>query len=274
MPQLLSRRRLNAKDLRAALHHLSRRFFLKIAIPDNLTGSVGSAFEVRGDSLSMNDAWLGAAMFGIQIFCDCADYSEIAIGSARLLGFKLQRNFRNPYLATGVRDFWRRWHISLSSWFRDYLYIPMGGDRSSGIRRHANILVVFLLSGLWHGAGLQYILWGGLHGLWVLLEGCLIRALFRRRDHAAGLTRLIAIPATFTLVTVTWVPFRAADIEAAFAYWAAMFTADLEPATVVNEAAVVGLILFGLYQCWAVPALRRSVPAWMRAWDGMVQLSF
>lgn len=109
------------------------------------------------------------AMFAFQIYCDFHGYTQIAIGSAQVLGFSLQENFRSPYLATNVRDFWRRWHISLTSWFTDYLYIPLGGNRKGTLRKYANTLFVFLCSGLWHGASWAYVLWGGLNGLYLVL---------------------------------------------------------------------------------------------------------
>jgi alginate O-acetyltransferase complex protein AlgI len=273
LPQLYDRRRVGRKDLLAAFHHLSRGFFLKIAIADNLAANVGWAFDGTASGMSGVDAWLGVLMFSGQIFCDFAGYSEIAIGSARLLGFKLQRNFNNPYLSVGVRDFWSRWHISLSSWFRDYLYIPMGGNRVTRLRRVANILVVFLLSGLWHGSGLQYILWGGIHGCWVLLERRLACVPLLRRVTDIPSVRPLLIALTFALVAISWVPFRAAHIGQALQYWKAMFWFGDGPCTVLSEPALVGLILFALYHLWSLPHLRRRLPSYVRSWDGVLFLT-
>ena len=267
LPQLAHRTRLTRKDLRAALYHLGRGFFMKVAIADNLAASVGLAFDGDPSGISTNDAWLGAVMFGTQIFCDFAGYSEIAIGSARLLGFKLQRNFNNPHLAVGVQEFWRRWHISLSTWFRDYVYIPLGGNRTQRLRRGTNILLVFLLSGLWHGAGLQYILWGGLHGCWVLLERWMGRLRLPQSMTNSVVYRPLLVAATFTVITVSWVPFRSANIGQALHYWAAMFWMNSGPCTLLNESALAGLVLFSLLNIWSFPSIRRRLPANVRSWD-------
>jgi D-alanyl-lipoteichoic acid acyltransferase DltB (MBOAT superfamily) len=162
------------------------------------------------------DLVLGTYFFAFQIYCDFSGYSDIAIGAARVLGFDLIENFRRPYLATNIADFWsQRWHISLTRWFRDYLYIPLGGSRVSGVRVMLNIMVVFVVSGLWHGANWTFVIWGGLNGLYQVLY-----VLTRR--PAASLGRLTLLPSwlaallsgllTFHLVVVAWVFFRAATV--------------------------------------------------------------
>jgi D-alanyl-lipoteichoic acid acyltransferase DltB (MBOAT superfamily) len=143
-------------------------------------------------------------MFGFQIYCDFSGYSDIAIGSARLLGFDLTQNFKTPYLSNSFRDFWRRWHISLSTWFRDYVYIPMGGNQVSHSRWIFNILLTFTLSGLWHGASLTFIIWGFLHGLFLVSEHYLSKIVTLPKSFS-----WIGYITTFVTVNLAWVFFRA-----------------------------------------------------------------
>ena len=143
-------------------------------------------------------------MFGIQIYCDFSGYSDIAIGSARLLGFDLMQNFRTPYLAKSIQDFWQRWHISLSTWFRDYIYIPLGGNQVSQMRWILNVLLTFTISGLWHGASATFVIWGFLHGLYLVIE-----KFVRLPRIVPGLNLLT----TFIVVNLKWVFFRAESIS-------------------------------------------------------------
>jgi D-alanyl-lipoteichoic acid acyltransferase DltB (MBOAT superfamily) len=159
---------------------------------------------------------LATLAFAFQIYCDFSGYSEIAVGSARVMGFRLMQNFDRPYHARSIAEFWRRWHISLSTWFRDYLYFPLGGNRVNPARWGANILVVFLISGLWHGANWTYVVWGGLHGLYLVggtATGNLRQRLIRWTRLAAHppLHSLLRVLCTFSLVCVTWIFFRAAS---------------------------------------------------------------
>jgi D-alanyl-lipoteichoic acid acyltransferase DltB (MBOAT superfamily) len=155
----------------------------------------------------------GAVFYSFQIYCDFSGYSDIALGAARVMNIKLMENFKQPYLATGMADFWSRWHISLSSWFRDYLYIPMGGNRKGEWRRKFNVLVVFLLSGLWHGANWTFVIWGLLHGLLVII---LTRKLPARTK--GKLYKAASVVVTFVLVTFLWIFFRSENIHVACDY--------------------------------------------------------
>lgn len=173
---------------------------------------------------SFLDAWIGTLAFAGQIFFDFAGYSTCGIGVALCLGFVLNDNFRFPYAAIGFSDFWQRWHISLSSWLRDYLYIPLGGNRKGPVRTYANLLVTMLLGGLWHGASWRFIAWGGLHGLYLMGERAL-KALWGDRAFAkSGIVRVGLAMGTFVLVCITWVFFRAPDFATAFALLSTMFT--------------------------------------------------
>ncbi len=136
----------------------------KVLLADLLSPTADAVFRLPASSLQPSTAWLGLACFTLQIYFDFSGYSDMAIGIGRALGFRLRENFNNPYLATSFTDFWRRWHISLSSWIKEYLYIPLGGSRVSKTRSYANLCICFLLSGLWHGASWNFVIWGSFHG--------------------------------------------------------------------------------------------------------------
>jgi len=181
-------------------------------------GLVDPAFR---DPTGYGGADLAAATYGyaVQIYCDFSAYSDIAIGAAALLGYRFQRNFNQPYRAVTIADFWRRWHISLSTWLRDYLYIPLGGNRGGRLRTYRNLLVTMLLGGVWHGAAWSFAFWGGLHGLWLGVERFVYGRFgwspveAARRWHV--LMRGLGILVTFHLVCLLWILFRAADLERA-----------------------------------------------------------
>ena len=156
------------------------------------------------------DAWFGALAYSFQLYFDFSAYSEMAIGIGLMLGFECPRNFDAPYRADSFTDFWRRWHISLSSWLRDYLYIPLGGSRAGTIRTYANLMIVFLLCGLWHGAGWTFIVWGAWHGLWLVMER------IQKTMGAGAPTGLLGRCNTFFLVVLGWVIFRAVDLSDAW----------------------------------------------------------
>ena len=194
-------------------------FFLKIVIADRAALLVNQVFNFHA-YYSGFESIIAMAMFGLQIYGDFAGYSWIAIGSAQALGFKLSNNFRQPYFAVSVPDFWRRWHISLSSWFRDYLYIPLGGNRKGTFRKYLNILIVFTCSGMWHGAAWTYIIWGLLHGVYQVIGGIISPALlwFEKKVHMRTESfshHLLQIILTFIYVDVAWVFFRASSVSEA-----------------------------------------------------------
>ncbi|MCM1500847.1 MAG: MBOAT family protein, partial [Clostridium sp.] len=163
---------------------------------------------------------LAAIGFSIQIYCDFGGYYDIAVGAARVMGFTLTKNFKSPYYAASVSEFWRNWHISLTSWFRDYIYIPLGGNRCGRLRKYRNILLTFTASGLWHGAGLNYVVWGAVNGLYQVV-GDLTRPLrtgLQKKLHIrteCGSYRLVQRIVTFMLVDFAWLFFRADGLMAA-----------------------------------------------------------
>ncbi|GAB3904701.1 MBOAT family protein [Larkinella knui] len=198
------------ENLKAGLMQMAFGFFKKVVIADRMAELVSHAYNnpTQQNGLTLLVATLA---FTIQIYCDFSGYSDIAIGAARTMGFTLMENFKTPYFSRSITEFWRRWHISLSTWFRDYLYIPLGGNRVSPSRRYLNVFIVFLVSGLWHGASWNYIIWGGLHGAYQLLAGWRDKAFNQlgiklpEENKAYQLLQLIL---TFVLVMLTWVFFR------------------------------------------------------------------
>lgn len=193
--------------------------FIKIVIADNAALIVNPLFE-NFPSHAGIEMVFATIFFAIQIYCDFSGYSYMAIGSAKLLGFNLMDNFRSPYLSTNIKEFWRRWHISLTTWFTDYIYIPLGGNRKGKCRKYVNTMVVFLVSGLWHGASWNYVVWGGLNGLFLVLHD--VTADWRKRvnqklriDESSIGHRFFSTIFTFCLVNITWVFFRAPSFHTA-----------------------------------------------------------
>jgi alginate O-acetyltransferase complex protein AlgI len=216
LPQLTAEVRFDAARVADGLRTMAWGLFKKVVVADRMARAVDVVYSAPaahdGPALA-----IATLCFAIQIYGDFSGYSDMAIGAAKVLGVDLVQNFRTPYLARSVEDFWHRWHISLSSWFRDYLYVPMGGNRTSLPRWCFNVLVVFLLSGLWHGANWTFVAWGAFHGLWLIAS----RLSARHRTavvRALALDRLPRVHAalqtltTFALVTVGWVFFRASSL--------------------------------------------------------------
>ena len=190
------------EDVRDGLVRFIHGLTKKVLIADTLSPVTDQVFLLPGSSLDTGTAWLGLVSFTLQIYFDFSGYSDMAIGLARILGFRLLENFNHPYLATSFTDFWRRWHISLSTWIKEYLYIPLGGNRVSTARSYANLCICFLLSGLWHGASWNFVLWGCAHGVVLVAD----RAFWLRWQKA--LPHGVNLALTLLLITLTWVFFR------------------------------------------------------------------
>jgi alginate O-acetyltransferase complex protein AlgI len=188
-------------------------FCKKVLIADLVAPIANAAFGLASPTAA--DAWLGALAYTVQIYFDFSGYSDMAVGLGLMMGFRFPENFRSPYLSRSITEFWRRWHISLSTWLRDYLYIPLGGNRRGPGRTLVNLLVVMVLGGLWHGAAWTFILWGAWHGLLLAIER-------RRRLPEPEGPRLVATAATMAAVIVGWVLFRSASVQAALAMYAGM----------------------------------------------------
>lgn len=225
-------------------------FFEKLMIADRACLYVDAVYGQWQQAAGWQIA-LATAAFAFQIYGDFSGYSHIAIGAAKVLGFDLMQNFRQPYFACSVRDFWRRWHISLSTWFRDYLYIPLGGSRVSPGRRAANTLVTFAVSGLWHGASLNYVAWGAMNGVIQVLEGALPKAFRERKSVLRALC-------TFVVIDVTWLFFRATSLGTAVRMLNRMVRSFLAPALATGFTApqayvllaslMIGLVLDALHE--------------------------
>ena len=204
LPQLKAERTFSMENLSAGGWLLLEGYFKKVVIADGLAPFVDQVYAAPGEALGP-EIVLAIVLFGLQIYCDFSGYSGIARGAAQLLGVELTENFRRPYEAASIREFWRRWHISLTSWFTDYVYIPLGGNRKGLPRQVVNLLAVFLLSGLWHGAGWTFLTWGLIHGLY--------RAAGAVWEHIRGIPEKECRPwahiRTFLLVSFPWLFFRA-----------------------------------------------------------------
>jgi D-alanyl-lipoteichoic acid acyltransferase DltB (MBOAT superfamily) len=213
--QFHEEKKFSYENLRSGLILIAWGLFKKVVIADRLALFVNQVYGNSSDYSGL-PLIIGTIFFAFQIFCDFSGYSDIALGTARCMGFTLMQNFDRPYMSTSVSEFWRRWHISLSSWFRDYVYIPLGGNKVSKARWYFNILVVFLLSGIWHGANWTFVIWGILHGLYLIIESEFYLR-FPTLKQATGLFAiLIKRMVVFSLVTFAWIFFRAPQVSDAF----------------------------------------------------------
>lgn len=190
--------------------------FKKMVIADHLGVFVDDVFHAPVAFNTGTVIW-AALSYSLQIYFDFSGYSDMVIGISKICGFDFSANFNLPYVATDVSDFWKRWHISLSSWLKDYLYIPLGGSRKGETRTYLNLLIVMFVSGLWHGAGWTFILWGVLYGVW----NCIHRAL---KKHGVEIHKAVAIPGTYIFVSLLWVIFRASSFSIVAATFKGMFT--------------------------------------------------
>jgi alginate O-acetyltransferase complex protein AlgI len=189
-------------DFEAGFLRFARGIGRKLLIADPLGGLADQVFRSDPTTLGSGYAWLGLACFTLQIYFDFSGYSDMAIGIARLLGFRLRENFNSPYIAQSMTEFWHRWHISLTTWIRDYLYVPLGGNRHGDIRTYLNLWICFLASGLWHGANWNFVLWGAYNGLFLTLDRLFLR------DALARCGKAVATIVTLLLVMVGWTLFR------------------------------------------------------------------
>ena len=273
VPQFESPRTANQKQLTQGLFLISLGLFMKVVLADSMLAASADSVFGATYQLTALDSWMGVLAFSGQIFFDFAGYSTCAVGVAMSLGFVLPENFLYPYAAVGFSDFWRRWHITLSAWLRDYLYIPLGGNRQGKFRTYINLMLTMLLGGLWHGANWTFVVWGALHGSYLCIEK-LIQDLRRKwkpvqveiasTEHVV--TQGYAAPRflktvtssnftlalfTFFLVNVTWVFFRAADFPTAWRLLGSMFGGSDSSAPLLSTLAVlkISLITIGLVAC-------------------------
>jgi alginate O-acetyltransferase complex protein AlgI len=248
LPQLSSPRDPHSVDAGRAFVLILGGLAKKMLIADYLSTHIVNGVFASPQSFSSWETLWGIVAYSVQIYCDFSAYSDIAIGISLLLGFELPENFNAPYTARTIQDFWRRWHITLSSWLRDYLYIPLGGNRKGRGRTYVNLIVTFLLAGLWHGAGWTFVFWGGMHGVGLALERARADARQARGLPEPGATagaRALQRLAVFAFVSVAWVFFRADSIGGAFAVlW--RLVAGLSSIGSAVTWPVVGLVVLGI----------------------------
>ncbi|HUG33150.1 MAG TPA: MBOAT family O-acyltransferase [Anaerolineales bacterium] len=207
---------LDPNQIADGIRRFLRGFAKKILIADVLAGTVNAVFALPGSALTPTFAWLGLAGYALQIFFDFSGYTDMAIGLASMMGFRFIENFNYPYIAQSIGDFWRRWHISLSTWFRDYVFYPLERRRFPVMGQSINILIVFLLTGLWHGVASSFILWGLLHGLFIALEGLFLNNLLQRTFRPIRHLYVLSV------LLLTWLLFRAPSYEYIFDFLRAL----------------------------------------------------
>ena len=265
LPQLQAPRRVDRLKVATATQLILMGYFKKVFIADGVAPWVDHAFA-QPQALGAPELWMSLYLFAIQIYGDFAGYTDIARGVSRLLGVELTLNFRQPYLASDITDFWRRWHIALSSFLRDYLYIPLGGTRRGTLLTYRNLMLTMLLGGLWHGASWTFVVWGGLHGLYLAMHRLMTR---ERTASRVGPGHALKILATFHLVCVAWVFFRADSLEVAWAYLSGLVVNwHTAPSPLAVTLAFYGLLtLLVDLPCWwndRETPVDESWPAWSR----------
>jgi D-alanyl-lipoteichoic acid acyltransferase DltB (MBOAT superfamily) len=273
LPQFMRPRTFDAALASDGVRQMLWGFFKKVVIADNCAPLVNEAFA-NADGQHPVNLLYAAFLFAFQIYCDFGGYSDIAIGCARLFGFDLMRNFAFPYFSRDIAEFWRRWHMSLTSWFRDYVYIPLGGSRGSRWVTVRNTFVVFLVSGLWHGANWTFIAWGALHAL--LFVPLLLRG--ANRTHMGTVAEGRLLPSlketahmllTFAVVMLAWVFFRAASVQDAFSFLKNMVVGPWRAPFLLKDSWLFGVIGLLLLAEWLQRERQHALevghlPAWMR----------
>lgn len=256
LPQLRSPRRCSANDIGWGMTLVLVGLFQKVALADGILAPIADTVYSQGAAIGCLDAWCGTLAFAGQIFCDFSGYSTTAIGLARCMGFRVPDNFRYPLAAIGFSDFWRRWHISLSAWMRDYLYVPLGGNRQGMVRTAVALMVTMVLGGLWHGAAWTFVAWGALHGLLLLVEH-LLRSIVPAASRQAKGMKVVGLLMTFFTVSFSWVLFRSRTFEQAFSLFEAMLA---WPAITADQV----LTLWQRYEALGVVAVLAIYHLWMR----------
>jgi alginate O-acetyltransferase complex protein AlgI len=261
----------------------------KMLIANILAEYVDQVFALPANEIGTATAWLGILAYTFQIYFDFSGYSDMAIGIGRMIGFKFPENFNNPYISRSVTEFWKRWHITLGSWMMDYLYIPLGGNRKGKGRTYLNLWIVFFLSGLWHGAAWNFVVWGAYHGLFICLdklfkmrgEGLEVRGAFRK--HLSPLTSHLSIPFTFLIVMIGWVLFRADTLGYALQYIGTLFGFHGNaPVAFCNPHFVFTLIIAAFFSFFGLTKFgdkaldfffnRNSYSTWQVIWVGLVMI--
>ena len=265
VPQMYRKYKLRKEEMGHAIYLISCGLVKKIAISDYI--SVNFVDRVFDYPLLYSGFENLMAVYGytLQIYCDFSGYTDIAIGLALLMGFRLPVNFNSPYKAHNISDFWRRWHISLSSWLRDYLYIPLGGNRKGGIRTNVNLMITMLLGGLWHGANMRFIIWGALHGTALIIQKFKIQKFKIQRFQNSKIQRFVNVFLTFNFVAFCWIFFRSNDLSSAFTMLNRIFSAtpvSLAGNIITGYKFVFGVILTGFVIHWLPAQFKERVRGW------------
>lgn len=209
MPQFFEKHNFDKERVLYGIKIMMYGFFKKIVIADRIAIAVNTVYSYPSSYNGLH-MFIVMIMFSIQIYCDFSGYSDIALGTAKVLGFNLSVNFKNPFFSKSITELWRRWHITLNAWFVDYVYIPLGGSRKGNLRHYSNLLIVFLLSGVWHGANWTYIIWGSIQGVLVILENIFVK---KNRKNSNKFVNFIKILATFLIFSYSFIFFRASNIS-------------------------------------------------------------
>ena len=238
-------------------------FAKKVLIADSVAPLADSAFALENPTTA--DAWIGILAYTVQLYFDFSGYSDMAIGLGKMMGFKFIENFNNPYISRSITEFWQRWHISLSTWLRDYLYIPLGGNRKGKTRTYINLMLTMVLGGLWHGANWTFVLWGFWHGGIMAVERAIAGKNPRKGDQKSfySLAALPMLALTFLFVIIGWVLFRAESVSDAFNLYQAMFSVTgllsgegfSDVLTWQIEGLSIVTLIIGLFLIFAVPIL-------------------
>jgi alginate O-acetyltransferase complex protein AlgI len=220
LPELSDTKRLTLEKFNLGLVRFCKGLGMKVLLANNLAPVVDEIFAQDKGSLAFHEAWLGAVAYSLQIYFDFAGYTSMGIGLALMIGIGFPENFDRPYLARSVTEFWRKWHMTLSRWFRDYVYIPLGGNRKNNFRTSLNLMVVFILCGLWHGAATTFLVWGLYQGFFLLAERNLFRSEKVQNRH------VVWVPIVFTITTLGWVIFRSESLTQAAHFFKVMLRVD------------------------------------------------
>jgi alginate O-acetyltransferase complex protein AlgI len=282
LPQLGKKAWASVRDVEVGLAQFGIGAVKKLVISDQVASNVDLVFANPGQ-FAAPTLLLGVLGYAVQIYCDFSGYSDMAIGAARMMGFRFAENFQMPYSATNITEFWRRWHISLSSWFRDYVYIPLGGSRRGVHRTYLNLLLTMLLCGLWHGASWNFVLWGLVHGLG--LAGHRLWTTWRRRadrritGNVGFLGELFSRCLTLGLVLVGWILFRAQSLDSAMVYLARLVVWETSGTRVLLPYVAVALAFVAIAHLsvqkdrnWAAELIDRPIPVRVLAFTGMLLL--
>jgi len=222
LPQFHEEHRFDSYEAIEGLKQMLWGFFMKLCVADMISEYVDVVYDNVGHH-NGTSLIVATLFFTFQIYCDFSGYSLIAIGAARVMGFRLMENFHRPYYSLNIKEFWKRWHISLSSWFKDYLYIPLGGNRVKYPRYLLNLMITFLVSGLWHGAVWTFVVWGGLHGMYQIIGNTWCKYV-HKPEYKTAFSRIVGTVFCFVLVSFAWIFFRANDVSEAFTIVGKIFT--------------------------------------------------